>query len=284
MKYLVPNCIVEDFPSMLLVSEKDFIVAQVSKTTKSKVTIHTLMHSMSFLEEGTKRVYFKEYEKVLQKGSIFFLSQGNYYMSDMLESESMCKSTVIYFDDKFILDFIAKHKITLDSCELKVLVDFPSDEVLKHLMDSYLFYMGSEVKHKSEILRLKTEEIFLHLLSVSPRVFSAFLKEVSESSKDKIRYVLEANVELIKTVEDMCKITRLNESQLRIEIQTIFSMTPKIWLDMKRLKYASYLLVNTQSSITSIATTCGYSTVSWFGVQFKKHYYMTPKTYREENQ
>lgn len=284
MRYLVPNCIVEEFPNMIISSDKNFIVAKISKTTKSKVTIHTLMHSMSFLEEGTKRVYFKEYEKVLNKGSIFFLAQGNYYMSDMLESESMCKSTAIYFDDKFILDFIGKYQIDLESYGTEVLVDFPSDKMLRHIMESYLFYVNSDIKHKSEILKLKTEEIFLYLLNVAKPTFCKFLKEITKSSKDRIRYVLESNIELINTVEDMCRVTRLNESQLRIEIQKIFTMSPKKWLDLKRLKYASYLLKNTQDSILSIATTCGYSTVSWFGVQFKKQYGMTPKVFRVENQ
>ena len=82
----------------------------------------------------------------------------------------------------------------------------------------------------------------------------------------------------------MCKVTRLNESQLRIEMQKSFSMSPKTWLDLKRLKYASYLLKNTENSIVSIATTCGYSTASWFGVQFKKQYGLTPKEFRIENQ
>jgi AraC-like DNA-binding protein len=269
---------------MIISLDKNFIVAKITKTIKSKVTIHTLMHSMSFLEEGTKRVYFKEYEKVLKKGSIFFLSQGNYYMSDMLESESMCKSTAIYFDDKFILDFISKYQVSLEGYGTEVLVDFSSDTILTHLMNSYLFYVDGDVKYKSGILKLKTEEIFLHLLSVSPSTFCTFLKEVSQSSKDRIRYVLESNIELIRTVEDMCKITRLNESQLRLEIQKTFSMSPKTWLDLKRLKYASYLLENTEDSIVSIATTCGYSTASWFGVQFKKQYGLTPKAFRAENQ
>ena len=199
MKYLVPNCIVEDFPNMIMTSNKDFIVAKISKTTKTKVTIHTLMHSMSFLEKGTKRVYFKEYEKVLHKGSIFFLSQGNYYMSDMLDSESMCKSTAIYFDDKFILDFIGKYQIDLEDYGTEVLVDFSEDKTLKHIMESYLFYGNSDIKHKNEILKLKTEEVFLHLLNVAKSTFCRFLKEITESSKDRIRYVLESNIKLIST-------------------------------------------------------------------------------------
>jgi hypothetical protein len=233
VKYLVPNCIVEDFPNMIISLDTNFIVAKITKTTKSKVIIHTLMHSMSFLEEGTKRVYFKDYEKVLKKGSIFFLSQGNYYMSDMLESESMCKSTAIYFDDKFVLDFIGKYQVSLEGYATEVLVNFSSDDILTHLMDSYLFYVDSDIKHKSEILKLKTEEIFLHLLSINPSIFCTFLQEVSQSSKNRIRYVLESNIELIRTVEDMCKVTRLNESQLRLEVQKIFDMSPKIWLDLK---------------------------------------------------
>jgi YesN/AraC family two-component response regulator len=43
-------------------------------------------------------------------------------------------------------------------------------------------------------------------------------------------------------------------------------------------------VISSNDSIGSIARTCGYSTVSWFGVQFKKAYGLSPKAYRKQNQ
>ena len=82
----------------------------------------------------------------------------------------------------------------------------------------------------------------------------------------------------------MCKIARVSKNELRVAMNDSFGMKPKEWLDSRRLEQASLLLKNTDESIGAIATTCGYSTLSWFGVQFKKVYGVTPKAYREQNQ
>jgi AraC-like DNA-binding protein len=80
----------------------------------------------------------------------------------------------------------------------------------------------------------------------------------------------------------MCSITRLSENQLRRYIKKEYALTPKVWIDTKRFEKAILMLKNTNKTITDISTECGYSTVSWFISQFKKHYNQTPKEFRHK--
>ena len=108
----------------------------------------------------------------------------------------------------------------------------------------------------------------------------SFFNSILLTSKDRIKYILESNIDLIQTLDDMCSITRLSENKIRRYIKKEFNQTPKIWLDTKRLEKAVLLLNNTNKSISDISTTCGYSTVSWFISQFKKYHNQTPKEFR----
>jgi AraC-like DNA-binding protein len=108
----------------------------------------------------------------------------------------------------------------------------------------------------------------------------SFFNSVLSTSQDRIKFILESNIDLIQNLDDMCNITRLSESKIRAYIKKEFNQTPKIWLDTKRLEKAILLLKNTNDSITDISTSCGYSTVSWFISQFKKYHNQTPKEFR----
>ena len=283
MTFIVPNYFLEEQPHNVISSDSIFTVTYSSKRSNEKIAIRNITHVMILLVEGAKRLKFKEEELKLQEGSIFFLAQGNYFMSEVVSEGGKYEAIMVYFDDKFILDFVKKYEVDLATSHEKRVVTFSSSVVLKLLVDSYPLYLNQVLERKNEIIKLKTEEIFLHLLSEKGEQFRPFLKGIVNSSKDRLKYILEANIDMIESVDDMCKLTRVSREELRKEMKKSFGMQPKAWLDSKRLEQASQLLTNSDETIASIATTCGYSTLSWFGVQFKKAYGVTPKVYREQN-
>ena len=69
-------------------------------------------------------------------------------------------------------------------------------------------------------------------------------------------------------------------SKIRKYFKDEFNTTPKLWINEKRLEKATLLLKTTDETISQIATSCGYSSVSWFILEFKKRYNLTPKDYR----
>lgn len=87
---------------------------------------------------------------------------------------------------------------------------------------------------------------------------------------------------IVSMSEPPCTLTRLTENKIRRYIKNEYNLTPKVWLDTKRLEKAVLMLKNTDNSISDIATECGYTTASWFISQFKKHYNHTPKEFRHK--
>jgi AraC-like DNA-binding protein len=111
-----------------------------------------------------------------------------------------------------------------------------------------------------------------------------FFKHIIETSTDRMRYILEENLDILEKVSDMHKLLRMSPSYFQKQFHRTFNTTPKIWLDQQRIKKAQFILSSTSKTITQIATDCGYSTSSWFIVQFKKYCKITPKEYRVKNQ
>jgi len=282
MTYIVPNYFLENKPNAIISADSIFTLAYSSRQKQERIEVHNTTHAMILLLNGSKKLTTKDEEIELKSKSILLLQQGNYFMSEVPSHSGLYEAILIYFDDSFIMDFMKKYKIEPSSYESKTICAISCDKLLGSLVDSFALYINQELEQKNEILKLKTEEIFLHLLSKESFKFLPFLQAIKSTSKERIRYILEANIEMIESVEDMCRIAMVSKNELRRAIQNSFKMKPKAWLDKKRLERASLLLKTTNEPISSIATSCGYATVSWFGVQFKKYYGVSPKEYRKQ--
>ncbi|WP_228150002.1 helix-turn-helix domain-containing protein [Malaciobacter molluscorum] len=279
---MVPNYFIENQYSNLLKIDNLLCLNYITKTQNTNVYARTTMHSMGIVIEGSKVVHLKNKDINIEKIDIFFLTQNNYYMSERLVNDSKYKSLLVYFDDKFIFDFINKYNIQINTKDEQstIKINYKSDKLFKNSVQTFQEYL--KVDFNENLLKLKIEEIFLQAIKQNKKQMYSFFNSILITSKNRIKYILESNIDLIQTLDDMCSITRLSENKIRRYIKKEFNQTPKIWLDTKRLEKAVLLLNNTNKSISDISTTCGYSTVSWFISQFKKYYNLTPKEFRHK--
>ena len=109
------------------------------------------------------------------------------------------------------------------------------------------------------------------------------MNNIVNTKSSRVQYILESNVDILNDISQMCQLTGLSKTALRKEMQKLYLKNPKEWLDMNRLLKAKTLLKTSNASISDIATSCGYSSVSWFIGQFKKYYKSTPYLFRQEN-
>ncbi|MDQ7085291.1 MAG: AraC family transcriptional regulator [Sulfurovum sp.] len=270
MTYIVPNHFLQKHPHAVISSDSLFTLTYSTQRTQEKIAVRSTTHVMILIIQGSKRLTSKNTDIMLGEGDILLLTQGNYFMSEIINEAGTYQALMVYFNDDFIMNFIAKYHLDLKPYRSLDVVSFSCDTFLSALIHSYTLQANQKLDYQNEIIKLKTQEMFLHLLQTQNKVFGAFLKTISLTSKERIKHILEANIDLLFSVEDMSKIASVSKSELRHAMQKSFGMQPKAWLNSKRMEEAGLLLSNTEQSITAIATTCGYSTASWFGVQFKK--------------
>lgn len=278
--YVVPNYFIDNNYKNLREIENLLCLKYICKKSSSSIYARTTMHSMLILLEGSKVVHLLREDVHVKKNELCFLSQNNYYMSERIAQDSAYKSMLLYFDDAFIMEFISKYRIDLDKNSSKdiVVYDYTKDIFLQESLSAFELYIDKI--EETRLLKLKVEEIFLHVLRVNEKEFTSFLNSIVDSSQNRIKHIVDSNIDIIQSVSEMAKLARVSENRLRAYFKGAYQTTPKAYLDEKRLEKACVMLANKEYSIHEIASSCGYATSSWFIAQFKKAHNQTPKEYR----
>jgi len=284
MTVTIPNYLIDSKNSYELIHDKDFIVSKSKTLREGKLSLRNSTHILILLINGSKVLHLNDNDVNIDTSEILYLSQGNYFMSEIIGDKSSYESILICFNDDFVLDFIKKYKIELDLTREESILCIKKDKFINSCVSTINDYFSFKIHNNVDLVKLKTHEIFLYTLSKDKNLFSAFLNNIVNTKASRIKYILESNLDIINDVEDMCKLTRLSQAVLRKEMLGLYGNKPKQWLDKKRLDKASILLKNSDKTVSQISSSCGYASVSWFIIQFKKLYAVTPLLYREENQ
>lgn len=280
MTITIPNHQIETKePTLVEIAPKLYIESMSSH--HQKVLARNTMHGLTLIQNGSKEVELKGSRFKITKNQAVFFAQGNYFSN---RNSKDYRSLTLFFDDGFIIDFIKKHSIKLGSHHKRiVIIEYKYDTNLLNLI-SYIATTHQESKPKQkEILKLQIELLFLEFYQSYPQKVERFFLHIMQTSNQRMRYILEENIDIIEKVSDMQRLLRMSPSHLQKQFYKIFQTSPKIWLDGQRIEKAKFLLSSTSKTVTEVASECGYSTSSWFIVQFKKYCKTTPKEYRIKN-
>lgn len=281
MTITIPNYQIEtQEPTLIQIDTKLYIESM--KSHDKRVLVRNTMHGLTLIFEGIKELEFNGKSFEIGKDRAILFAQGNYFSN---KNSKDYQSLTIFFDDTFIVGFLQKYKIELNDNTQRVIVkDYGNQEKIKLLISAILLTHREYKSHQKSLLKLQIELLFLEFYQTYPQDLERFFQHIMKTSKERMRYILEENIDIIEKVSDMYQLMRMSSSHFQKEFQKNFNESPKVWLDKQRMKKAKFLLSSTTKSITVIATECGYSTSSWFIVQFKKYYKTTPKEYRVKNQ
>ncbi len=279
----IPNYILEHKSLYDIEHDDFFLVSKSNILKKDKLHLRNTTHILILLINGSKILHLESHDLRIDTNDILYLSQGNYFMSEVIGTKDNFESILISFDDDFVLDFIKKYNINIQTNEQLSCIKIKRDSFIHSCVITINKYFSVNIENKIDLLKLKTHEIFLYSLTKDKNQFLSFLNKIVSTKSSRIKYILVSNLDIINDVSDMCKLTRFSTVVLRKEMLRLYNTKPKQWLDTQRLKKAILMLENTDSSISEISTSCGYSSVSWFIIQFKKFYKKTPFIYREEN-
>lgn len=92
---------------------------------------------------------------------------------------------------------------------------------------------------------------------------------------------LDGNINL--TVNDLCEITGYSKVHLNRLFKHHLQMTPLQYIHQHKIRYAQQLLENTDYSINTIATLCGFSSPSHFYKMFKSSMNLSPLEYKQKS-
>ncbi|QRR02951.1 AraC family transcriptional regulator [Dyadobacter sandarakinus] len=256
-------------------------VAYRNEVYPSKYDVFFEEHAVIVVLEGEKKFTSPTQEVHVEKGDILFIQRGFYLMSESI-NESY-KSLVFFFDEKLLKEFVGLHPELFNLEGTKTVYENPilllqSDENFEKFIQSVFPYFRSRTSLKNHFLRLKFQELLLHLLELdNSKQLRHILYSLYKGEKVDLSFLMNSYYLKPLTLNELARLSGRSLSAFKRDFQDEFSTSPALWLKNKRLDYADFLLRNSTKNVSEISTDIGYESVSHFIKTYKEKYGTTPK-------
>lgn len=256
-------------------------VAYRNEVYPSRYEVFFEEHAVIVVLEGEKKFSSPTQEVYVEKGDILFVQRGFYLMSESI-NESY-KSLVFFFDEKLLKEFVNLHPELFNPDETTTVLENPilplkSDDNFEKFIQSVFPYFRSRTELKNHFLRLKFQELLLHLLELdASKQLRANLYSLYIGEKVDLSFLMNSYYLKPLTLNELARLSGRSLSAFKRDFQDEFKTSPALWLKNKRLDYADFLLRNNTKNVTEISTEIGYESVSHFIKMYKEKFGVTPK-------
>ena len=233
----------------------------------------------AFIFSGESMVKTPQEEILLKPGDCLFAKKGS-VLSLSQTQEDFCE-LLIFVPDDFIKSVIQKHKISLPiqdtNQNTQTVIRLPNDKVLLFYFQSLLSYFSLPEPPSAGLLKLKFEELIIHLVSCHQHdLLKNYFNELCSRARPSIKDIMEANFFSNLTLNEFARLCARSLSSFKREFMELYHTTPGKWLVDKRLQYSKYLLETTEMTVEEICMESGFVNRSHFIRVFKNKYSMTP--------
>lgn len=243
-------------------------------------------HAMIFVLEGEKRFTLPSQTILVRKGSVVFIPRGYYLMQETIDASY--RSLVFFFNEKLLKEFVNQH--------LELFEEYQSNQVLQGMWDnaspllvleitesldkfteSILPYFHYETQYLNHFLRLKLQELLLHILEIDhSKQFKSILFSLYKGEKPDLAFLMNSYYLKPLSLEELSRLSGRSLSAFKRDFQQEFNTTPALWIKNKRLEYACLQIEKTEKNVSEISMEIGYESVSHFIKAFKEKYGHTP--------
>ena len=254
------------------------------KTTEeiSKQQVLLNKNTFSFLQEGTKKVFFDDSTFTINNDQFLLMKSGNCLMTEKLSHvKEYYRSILLFFSNEDVLKFIRKHELTPPKSKTYYSTySFNYDSFIKKFAESLLDLSEHPKEFQSRILYAKFEEIMLYLIEIRGVDFLYSIINSNINHNQKFIKTIESNQLNKLTIKELSFLCNMSESKFKREFKKYFKSSPSKWFQEKRLKHAAFLLQNKATRPSDIFLEVGYETLSNFIQAFKTEFGQTPKQYQ----
>lgn len=158
-----------------------------------------------------------------------------------------------------------------------------NDFLIKKYIEGLLFYFENPSLVNDDILVLKLKEIILLLAQTqNAEAVQVILSQLFSPVTYTFKQIIEANLFLQVSVEELARKTNLSVSSFKREFAKLYNDSPASYIKTKRLEKAAMLLLTSDNRITDIALDCGFNDLANFTKSFHDKYNVAPTNYRQQ--
>lgn len=242
---------------------------------------------LNIILEGKKMLHTKEGDVEVRAGEAFFLSRGEYVMSEVCEGGRYA-CLLIFFDEKIIgnwlspiLEKIPLHVKTVSHlsepfCKIEL------TPIMKSTALSLLPFIEQKPAFVDSILVLKLQELLLLLLgSADGTKLVSYFQNLLPRSID-MKVFMEEHFTKNWNIAEFARHCGRSLSAFKTEFALQFKTTPMKWILEKRVERAHFLIEKGGLSVGEAAFRSGFKTQSHFSRLFKARHAETPTNFRDK--
>jgi len=152
----------------------------------------------------------------------------------------------------------------------------PGNDFLRGYFQSVIPYVRNPAERiTTDMGMLKVKEVVKLLLRAMPGL-DRFLFDFSEPHKIDLEKFMLSNYHFNVPIEKFAELTGRSLAGFKRDFQKIFGMSPRLWLQEKRLIEAQYLIAQKKKKPSAIYLDLGFESLSHFSHSFKKKFGKTP--------
>jgi len=254
----------------------------VNEISKQQILLNK--NTFSFLQDGTKEVYFDDSSYAIDNSQFLLMKSGHCLMTEKLSNESHnYRSILFFFSTDEILKFVRKFDFKIETStqdSLYSTYSFKYDSFIKGFTQSLFDISKLSKPFQEKILKTKFEEIMLYLISYKGLGFLYSLINNSDDQNQKFIQTIESNRLNKLTIKELSFLSNMSVSTFKREFEKNFQSSPVKWFQNKRLEHSAFLLKNQSKRPSDIYEEIGYETLSNFVHAFKTKFGVTPKQYQ----
>ncbi len=237
-------------------------------------------HAVIVVLEGEKKFSSPTQELHVRKGQILFFQRGCYSMNESIDSSY--RSLVFFVNEKLLKEFVGQNlalfQTVSTSLPADLILSFSSSSTFTTFIDSLLPYFGAKTPFLNELLRLKFQELLLHLLELDTSgQLRAMLLYIYQGQKTDLSYLMSTYLLKPLSMNELARLSGRSLSAFKRDFEEHFHTSPGQWIRERRIEHAHFLLRNTNKNVSEVSMEIGYESVSHFIKAYKQQYGFTPK-------
>lgn len=222
---------------------------------------------LSFVLAGSYAEKYARKASLCTEGALRFLPPAEVHEN---EYTTAVRCLLVKIDPK-ILDRLRDHSPVLSS---------PGE--VPGLASSWLANrLVREFRADDDIAPLAIEGVLLEILAESARAMIEGNASNAPAWLRRVREALDDSYLLAPSLAELASIAGVHPVHLSREFRKHFQSTIGEFIRKRRIEHASQLLSNTETPLSEVALTCGFSDQSHFCAMFKTHTGLTPAKFRD---
>ena len=216
-----------------------------------------------------------EADVILTNGSMRIKSGNIYFVPAFsIKSAKLITDTLDHEWVHFTVDTRLNHYIETAEKSVSYTADEGTSYMFRRIIEIY------ESKSENPIAKnAALSGLVSYLLSQFFIGFDASQGSEKERFSPVLKYI-ESNLSQKITNDDLCRLVYLNKIYFSNLFAKLFGVSPKQYVQQKRMMTAATMLVTTNKPIKEIAEEVGYYDDAYFNRSFTRFTHMTPREYR----